>query len=155
MHRELAAVQAQADMLVAGQREQEEPVQVEGIWLYKPYPCRCMELEKFSRGLVSMYLIEGGQTMNPSTEDMLNAIRQVPARNIFILPNNSNIIMAAKQAKQLTKDKEIFVIPTKTIPQGITAIINFVPDSSDGRKCREHDREHQECQDRTDYLCCS
>ena len=76
------------------------------------------------------YLIEGGQTMNPSTEDMLNAIRQVPARNIFILPNNSNIIMAAKQAKQLTKDKEIFVIPTKTIPQGITAIINFVPDSS-------------------------
>ena len=56
--------------------------------------------------------------MNPSTEDMLNAIRQVPARNIFILPNNSNIIMAAKQAKQLTKDKEIFVIPTKTIPAG-------------------------------------
>lgn len=76
------------------------------------------------------YIIEGGQTMNPSTEDMLNAIRRVPARNIFILPNNSNIIMAAKQAKQLTKDKEIFVIPTKTIPQGITAIINFVPDSS-------------------------
>ena len=81
-------------------------------------------------GLGVDYLIEGGQTMNPSTEDMLNAIRQVPARNIFILPNNSNIIMAAKQAKQLTKDKEIFVIPTKTIPQGITAIINFVPDSS-------------------------
>ena len=82
------------------------------------------------KGLGVDYLIEGGQTMNPSTEDMLNAIRQVPARNIFILPNNSNIIMAAKQAKQLTKDKEIFVIPTKTIPQGITAIINFVPDSS-------------------------
>ena len=82
------------------------------------------------KGLGVDYLIEGGQTMNPSTEDMLNAIRQVPARNIFILPNNSNIIMAAKQAKQLTKGKEIFVIPTKTIPQGITAIINFVPDSS-------------------------
>lgn len=82
------------------------------------------------KGLGVDYLIEGGQTMNPSTEDMLNAIRRVPARNIFILPNNSNIIMAAKQAKQLTKDKEIFVIPTKTIPQGITAIINFVPDSS-------------------------
>lgn len=65
------------------------------------------------KGLGVDYLIEGGQTMNPSTEDMLNAIRQVPARNIFILPNNSNIIMAAKQAKQLTKDKEIFVIPTK------------------------------------------
>ena len=55
------------------------------------------------KGLGVDYLIEGGQTMNPSTEDMLNAIRQVPARNIFILPNNSNIIMAAKQAKQLTK----------------------------------------------------
>ena len=82
------------------------------------------------KGLGVDYLIEGGQTMNPSTEDMLNAIRRVTARNIFILPNNSNIIMAAKQAKQLTKDKEIFVIPTKTIPQGITAIINFVPDSS-------------------------
>ena len=62
------------------------------------------------KGLGVDYLIEGGQTMNPSTEDMLNAIRRVPARNIFILPNNSNIIMAAKQAKQLTKDKEIFVI---------------------------------------------
>ena len=81
------------------------------------------------KGLGVDYLIEGGQTMNPSTEDMLNAIKQVPAKNIFILPNNSNIIMAAKQAKQLTKDKEIFVIPTKTIPQGITAIINFTPDS--------------------------
>lgn len=82
------------------------------------------------KGLGVDYLIEGGQTMNPSTEDMLNAIKQVPAKNIFILPNNSNIIMAAKQAKQLTKDKEIFVIPTKTIPQGITAIINFAPDAT-------------------------
>ena len=82
------------------------------------------------KGLGVDYLIEGGQTMNPSTEDMLNAIRQVPAKNIFILPNNSNIIMAAKQAKQLTEDKEIFVIPTKTIPQGITAIINFAPETS-------------------------
>ena len=87
-------------------------------------------MDEIFKGLGVDYIIEGGQTMNPSTEDMLNAIRQVPARNIFILPNNSNIIMAAKQAKQLTKDKEIFVIPTKTIPQGITAIINFVPDSS-------------------------
>ena len=87
-------------------------------------------LSELFKSLGVDYIIEGGQTMNPSTEDMLNAIRQVPARNIFILPNNSNIIMAAKQAKQLTKDKEIFVIPTKTIPQGITAIINFVPDSS-------------------------
>ncbi len=75
-------------------------------------------------------LIEGGQTMNPSTEDMLNAIGQVPARNIFILPNNKNIILAANQAKAMTKDKNIFVIPTKTVPQGITALISYVPEKS-------------------------
>jgi len=75
-------------------------------------------------------LIEGGQTMNPSTEDMLNAISRVNARNIFILPNNKNIILAANQAKSLTKDKNIFVIPTKTVPQGITAVINYVPEKT-------------------------
>lgn len=74
------------------------------------------------------HVITGGQTMNPSTEDMLNAIGEVNADTIFILPNNKNIIMAANQAKELTKDKEIIVIPTKTIPQGITALISFVPD---------------------------
>lgn len=82
------------------------------------------------KGLGVDYLIEGGQTMNPSTEDMLNAIEQVNAKTIFILPNNKNIILAAEQAKQLTEDKEIIVIPTKTIPQGITAVINFVYDKS-------------------------
>lgn len=76
------------------------------------------------------YLIEGGQTMNPSTEDMLNAIAQVPAKNIFILPNNKNIILAANQAKALTEDKNIIVVPTKTVPQGITAVINYVPEKS-------------------------
>ena len=80
------------------------------------------------KGLGVDYLIEGGQTMNPSTEDMLNAIDQVNATNIFILPNNKNIILAANQAQSLTTDKNIFVIPTKTVPQGITALINFVPD---------------------------
>ncbi|MCC8044235.1 MAG: DAK2 domain-containing protein [Clostridiales bacterium] len=75
-------------------------------------------------------LIEGGQTMNPSTEDMLNAISRVPAKNIFILPNNKNIILAANQAQSLVKDKNIFVIPTKTVPQGITAIINYVPEKT-------------------------
>ncbi len=75
-------------------------------------------------------LIEGGQTMNPSTEDMLNAISQVHAKNIFILPNNKNIILAANQAKSLTEDKNIFVIPTRTVPQGITAVINYVPEKS-------------------------
>ncbi|MGO5548667.1 DAK2 domain-containing protein [Wansuia hejianensis] len=82
------------------------------------------------RGLDVDYLIEGGQTMNPSTEDMLNAIAQVNARNIFIYPNNKNIILAANQARELTKDKNIIVIPTKTVPQGITAIINFAPEKS-------------------------
>ena len=81
-------------------------------------------------GLGVDYLIEGGQTMNPSTEDMLNAIDQVNADTIFILPNNSNIILAAEQAKSLTEDKNIIVIPSKTVPQGITAIINFVFDKS-------------------------
>ena len=76
------------------------------------------------------YLIEGGQTMNPSTEDMLNAISKVNAEHIFILPNNKNIILAANQAKAQTKDKDIIVIPTKTVPQGITAVINYVPEKS-------------------------
>ena len=80
------------------------------------------------KGLGVDYLIEGGQTMNPSTEDMLNAIEKVNAQNIFIFPNNKNIILAANQAQSLTKDKNVFVIPTKTVPQGIAALINFVPD---------------------------
>ena len=79
--------------------------------------------------LCADYIIEGGQTMNPSTEDMLNAIDQVNADTVFILPNNKNIILAANQAKSLVEDKEIIVIPTKTVPQGITAIINFMPDA--------------------------
>ena len=82
------------------------------------------------KGLGVDYLIEGGQTMNPSTEDMLNAIDNVNADHIFILPNNKNIILAANQAKALTEDKEIHVIPTKTVPQGITAMINYLPDMS-------------------------
>ena len=76
------------------------------------------------------YIIEGGQTMNPSTEDMLNAIEHVNAKTVFILPNNKNIIMAANQAVDLVEDKQIIVIPTKTIPQGITALVNYIPDHS-------------------------
>ena len=76
------------------------------------------------------YLIEGGQTMNPSTEDMLNAIERVNAKTIYIFPNNKNIILAANQARDLTEDKKIIVIPTKTVPQGITAMISFVPEKS-------------------------
>lgn len=87
-------------------------------------------INEIFRSLGVDYIIEGGQTMNPSTEDILNAIEKINADNIFIFPNNKNIILAANQAKQLTKDKNIIVIPTKTVPQGITAIINYVPDIS-------------------------
>lgn len=76
------------------------------------------------------YIIEGGQTMNPSTEDMLEAIDKVNAENIYILPNNGNIILAAEQAKTLTEDKNIVIIPTKNIPQGIAALINYIPGNS-------------------------
>lgn len=85
-------------------------------------------LSEIFKGIGADYLIEGGQTMNPSTEDMLNAIKKVNADHIFILPNNKNIIMAANQARDLTEDKEIIVIPSKTVPQGITALVNFIPD---------------------------
>lgn len=82
------------------------------------------------RDLKVDYIIEGGQTMNPSTDDMLTAIDNVNADNIFILPNNGNIILAANQAKDLTKDKNIIVIPSKNIPQGIAALINYTEGSS-------------------------
>lgn len=75
-------------------------------------------------------LIQGGQTMNPSTDDMLNAIAEAHAENVFILPNNKNVILAANQAQELTTDCNVFVIPTKTIPQGITAVVSYVPDKS-------------------------
>lgn len=87
-------------------------------------------LGEIFRGLGVDYLIEGGQTMNPSTEDMLLAIDKVNADTVFILPNNKNIILAAQQAQALTENKKIIVVPSKTIPQGITAIINYVYDKS-------------------------
>ena len=87
-------------------------------------------INEIFKGLGVDYIIEGGQTMNPSTEDMLQAIEKVNAKNIFILPNNKNIVLAANQAASLTEDKNIIVIPTKTIPQGITALINYIPDNS-------------------------
>ena len=87
-------------------------------------------INEIFKGLGVDYIIEGGQTMNPSTEDMLNAIDNVNADTIYILPNNKNIILAANQARDLMEDKEIIVIPTKTVPQGITAVINYVPDMS-------------------------
>jgi len=87
-------------------------------------------LGEIFRGIGADYLIEGGQTMNPSTEDMLNAIDRVNADTVYILPNNKNIILAAEQAKYLVEDKCIIVVPSRTVPQGITALINFVPDLS-------------------------
>lgn len=86
-------------------------------------------MNEIFRELGADYIIEGGQTMNPSTEDMLNAIDQVNAEHIFILPNNKNIILAANQAQTLTEDKDIIVVPSKTVPQGITAFINYMPDA--------------------------
>ena len=87
-------------------------------------------MNEIFKGLGVDYIIEGGQTMNPSTADMLDAIDKVNADTIYILPNNKNIILAANQAASMTEDKSIVVIPTKTVPQGITAVINFVPGMS-------------------------
>lgn len=92
-------------------------------------------MNEIFRGLGTDYIIEGGQTMNPSTEDMLEAIDHVNADSIFILPNNKNIILAANQAADLVEDKQIFVLPTRTIPQGIVALVNYIP----GRSAKENE----------------
>jgi len=86
-------------------------------------------LTEIFKGLGVDYVIEGGQTMNPSTEDIVEAIDKINAKTVFVLPNNKNIIMAANQAQYLVENKEVIVIPTKTIPQGISAMINFMPDT--------------------------
>ena len=87
-------------------------------------------MNEIFKGLGVDYIIEGGQTMNPATADMLDAIEKVNADTVYILPNNKNVILAAEQAAKMTNDKKIIVIPTKTVPQGITAVINYVPDLS-------------------------
>lgn len=120
----LAKEQAQADAVK--QEEKEEP---EERREYGFIAVSCGDgLSEIFKGIGADYLIEGGQTMNPSIEDMLNAIAHVNADHIFILPNNKNIILAANQARDLTEDKEIIVVPSKTVPQGITALVNFMPD---------------------------
>ena len=86
-------------------------------------------LSEIFKGIGVDYMIEGGQTMNPSTEDMINAIDKVNADVIYIFPNNKNIILAAEQAKYLVEDKQIIVVPSKTIPQGIAAMISFSPEA--------------------------
>ena len=87
-------------------------------------------LAEIFRGIGADYVISGGQTMNPSTDDILNAVEKVNADTVFILPNNKNIILAANQAVHICEDKKLIVIPTKSVPQGITALINFIPDQS-------------------------
>ena len=87
-------------------------------------------LDEIFKGLNVDHIISGGQTMNPSTEDILNAIDKINADNIYVLPNNKNIILAAQQAESLVEDKNIIVVPSKTIPQGISAMIGFIPDNS-------------------------
>ena len=84
-------------------------------------------LTELFRGLGVDAVIEGGQTMNPSTDDMLHAIKEANAENVYILPNNKNIILAANQARDLVTDCNVYVVPTKTVPQGIASVVNFVP----------------------------
>lgn len=123
-----------AEKLAREQKAQAKAVEPEPAAERKKYgfiAVSCGEgLSEIFKGIGADYLIEGGQTMNPSTEDMLNAIDKVSADNIFILPNNKNIILAAQQASSLVEDKNIIVIPSKTVPQGITALVNFMPDLS-------------------------
>lgn len=125
-----------AEKLAAQQKlaaEQEEPQKTETKNKFGFIAVSIGEgLNEIFRGLGADEIIEGGQTMNPSTEDLLQAIERVNAEHIFILPNNANIILAADQAAELAEDKDIIVLPTKTIPQGITALVNFIPDYSAG-----------------------
>lgn len=121
-----ASVQVQASETVTATEQTDAP--------RKPYGFIAVSvgegLGEIFCGIGADYLIEGGQTMNPSTEDMVNAIEKVHADTIYILPNNKNIILAAEQAKYLVEDKRIIVVPSRTVPQGITALINFIPDLS-------------------------
>ncbi len=121
-----------AEKVAARQKEEEQAAKEEGPRKDSGFIAVSIGegVNEIFRGLGVDYIIEGGQTMNPSTEDMLEAIDKVNADHIFILPNNTNIIMAANQAATLVEDKEIIVLPTKTIPQGITALVNFIPDYS-------------------------
>ena len=122
----------EAEKMAKEQKAEEEAQEAKAEEPRKPYGFIAVSIgEGFGeifKGIGVDYLIEGGQTMNPSTEDMLTAIDHVNADTIYILPNNSNIILAAEQATHLVEGKNIIVVPSKTVPQGITAIINFVPD---------------------------
>ena len=123
-------IEHEEKLFKAGQAK--EPAQVEEAMPHKEVGFIAVSagagINEIFTGLGIDYVIEGGQTMNPSTEDILNAVNKVNADTVFILPNNKNIILAANQAQMLVKDRKVVVVPTKTVPQGITAIINYVPD---------------------------
>ncbi len=123
-----------AERKAAEQKAEEEKTEAAKNEPRKPYGFIAVSvgdgLGEIFKGIGADYLIEGGQTMNPSTEDMVNAIEHVNADTVYILPNNKNIILAAEQAKYLVEDKQIIVVPSKTVPQGITALINFIPDQT-------------------------
>lgn len=139
-HQERLIKDASAIAAKQAEEKKEEPIKEDELKTpVKPVPRKAVGfisvsigegINEIFKGLGVDYIISGGQTMNPSTEDMLTAIEQVNADSIFIFPNNSNIILAAQQAKDLTEDKKIVVIPSKTVPQGITAIINYVHDKT-------------------------
>ena len=121
-----------AEKMAAQQKEEEEQAKADEP--KKKYGFIAVSvgegLDEIFKGLNVDYIISGGQTMNPSTEDILNAVDKVNAENIFVLPNNKNIILAANQAESLVEDKNLIVIPSKTIPQGISAMIGFIEDST-------------------------
>lgn len=137
-----------AEKVAAEQRSQEKEQEQQAETVRKPFGFIAVTagegLSNIFEGIGADYLIEGGQTMNPSTEDMLNAISKVNADTVYILPNNKNIILAAEQAKYLVEDKKIMVVPSKTVPQGITALINFIPDLTpeENFETMVHEMEH-------------
>lgn len=137
-----------AEKVAAEQRAQEKEQEQQAETVRKPFGFIAVTagegLSNIFDGIGADYLIEGGQTMNPSTEDMLNAISKVNADTVYILPNNKNIILAAEQAKYLVEDKKIMVVPSKTVPQGITALINFIPDLTpeENFETMVHEMEH-------------
>lgn len=137
-----------AEKVAAEQRAQEKKQEQQAETVRKPFGFIAVTagegLSNIFDGIGADYLIEGGQTMNPSTEDLLNAISKVNADTVYILPNNKNIILAAEQAKYLVEDKKIMVVPSKTVPQGITALINFIPDLTpeENFETMVHEMEH-------------
>ncbi len=135
----------QEKLFKAGQAQQEETASHEEPMPHKEVGFIAVSvgegINEIFKGLGIDYIIEGGQTMNPSTEDMLNAIEKVNADTVFILPNNKNIILAANQAQMMVEDKKIVVVPTKTVPQGITAVINYVPDMTAEENAKTMEQE--------------